>query len=102
MHAQFQVEKRLVLVENWQMDKFEVFLDLAAFAKLEDHLTVKLNANFTNRLPVHANATIRLLALSASNSNQTGRSFCFDSVSSHGFRSGPMLVRSLLKRLILI
>ena len=77
VHAQFQVEKRPVLVENWQKEKFEVYVDLTAFTKLEDYLAVKLNANYTNRLPVHANATIRLLALPALSTNQTGKFFCF-------------------------
>lgn len=75
VHAQFQVEKRLVLVENWQREKFEVFVDLAEFTNLESELTVKLNANYTNRLPVHANATIQLLALPAPNTNETGKLF---------------------------
>lgn len=75
VQAQFQVEKRLILVESWQKEKFEVFIDLPPFTNLEDDLTVKLNVNYTNRLPVYANATIRLLALPALSSNETGKFF---------------------------
>lgn len=76
VQAQFQVEKRRILVENWRREKFEVFIDLPAFTNLHDNLTMKLNANYTNRLPVYANATVQLLALPAK-LNETGKFFCF-------------------------
>ena len=72
VHAQFQIEKRFILIENWFIDKFEIFVDLNPFTNIEDdYLIAKLNANYTNQLPVHANATIQLIALPAMQTNKT-------------------------------
>lgn len=66
VHANHQVEKQLILMEKFQNEKFEIFIDLNPFTDLEEEFLVfRIHANYTNKLPVLCNATVRLLVLPA-------------------------------------
>lgn len=56
-----QKEERSLLVERWFTHRFDLQVHLPSFVELDKRaIPLMISANYTNYLPVHANATIRV------------------------------------------
>lgn len=61
VQAGFQIEERSLLVERWFTSRFDVEISSPPFIEVEEQvLPVQIAANYTNYLPVHANASLRV------------------------------------------